>query len=304
MVSKTLFTAAVVAAVGANAQLDGIISSIAAQISNGLVSGRKDGVPESQAASEVGEILSVINRNSDVQNLFSEAGGLVLGGINSNGVISFASAAQASLAALQGSEDGKTLEALISSHGSDLDGPKAYTIITNNLSPVLNLVIPQISSLSAGDQNVASAVNQLTDAAKGVVAKYGLDGSSAAPATSAVSSVSETASVVVSSSTIVSSSVVAVSSSVAESSIASGSVSPSVVSSVSTVVSTASAASSAATASDSGAVVTTTHTASATTHTSSASHSASSSVPQVNGQGQNTVQIIALGGAAAALFLL
>lgn len=281
MVSKTVLAATVVAAAGANAQLDGIISSIAGQISAGLVAGRRDGVPESQAASEVAQILTVLNGNSDVKNLLSQAGGLVLGGINSSGVVSFASAAQASIAALIGSPDGTTLDALISSHGSDLNGPKAFSIISGNLSPVLNLVVPQISSLSAGDANVASAVNGLLGSASSLVGKYGLldsaAASSAAPSSSAAASSA------------------APSSSAAASSAAPSSAAPS-----SAAPSSAASSSHASSAAPSTSAAPT----SARPSTTSAAPSSSSSVPQVNGQGQITVQLAAVGGAAAAAAVL
>lgn len=261
--------ALILAAAGANAQMDGIISSIAGQISAGLVSGRASGVPESQAASEVSEILGIFNANTDVKNLLSQGAGLVLGGINSDGVISLASAAKASISALENSNDGKSLEALISAHASDLDATKAFTIITSNLSPVLGLVLPQIASLSQGDQKVASAVNDMTSAALSLVDKYGLlkggSGQAAASSTSAAGSAVESAS-----------------SAVASASSAVESASSAVESATSAVESTAS---------DSAASVPT-----GTAH---------STVNQVNGQAKNSVQIVVAGAAVAAglLFL-
>lgn len=173
MVSKNIVAATVVAAAGANAQMvDGIISSLAAQISNGLVAGRKSDVPESQVASEVGEIMAIVHTNSELQNVFTEAAGMVLGGINSDGVISFISLAEASIAAFQQGEDGKSFDSLVSKHITDLDAPKALDNVQNNLAPVLNLVVPQVSSLSAGDENVASAVNGFLSTGAAIIKKY------------------------------------------------------------------------------------------------------------------------------------
>lgn len=253
------------AVAGVNAQFDEIISSIAGQISAGLVSGRRDSVAESQAKSEVDQIMNIVTNNSDMKNLFSEGAGLVLGGINSKAVVSFASAAQASLTALEGSNDGKSLDGLISSHGSDLDVTKAFTIIESNLSPVLGLIVPQISSLSGGDQTVASAVNGLTSAAISLVGKFGLLDNAAA--TSAASSAASS----------VSSAVASATSSAASATSAASSVASSAASSASSAVKSSSAA-----------------------PTDTASGTTSSTITQINGQNKNSIGLVVAGAAAAA----
>lgn len=200
MVSKKVVAAAAIATVGVSAQVDAIIKSVAAQISNGLVAGRKSGVPESKAASEVGEIMSALNKNSDIQNLLTTVANCVLDGINSQGVVSIGSVAQASLAGFEGSQDYQTVSSLIAAHVTDLDPAAGFKSVSQNLAPVLNLVLPPISSLSAGDQNVASAVNNVKSMAVSVFAKFGLLGevtttsSKPASSTAGTSSASATAS--------------------------------------------------------------------------------------------------------------
>lgn len=198
MVSKKVVAAAAIATVGASAQVDAIIKSVAAQISNGLVAGRKSGVPESKAASEVGDIMSALEKNSDIQNLLTSVANCVLDGINSQGVVSIASVAQASLAGFEGSQDYQTVSSLIAAHVTDLDPAAGFASVSHNLAPILGLVLPPISSLSAGDQNVASAVNNVKNMAVSVFAKFGLLGEVATtsnmPASSTLSSASASAS--------------------------------------------------------------------------------------------------------------
>lgn len=194
MVSKKIVTAAAVATVGVNAQVDGIIKSIVTQISNGLVAGRKSGVEEAQASSEVAEIIAALNKNSDVQNLLTSAANVVLDGINSDGVINLVSGAKASLSAFEGSGDYQTVSSLIAAHITDLDASAGLASVSKNLAPVLNLVIPPISSLSAGDKNVASAIDMALTDAYALLGKFGLgpDAGAAAP-TSAAGSASASA---------------------------------------------------------------------------------------------------------------
>lgn len=192
MVSAKIVTASAIAAVGVSAQVDGVISSIVTQISNGLVAGRKSGVPESQASSEIAEIVAALKKNSDVENLLTSAANLVLGGLQSDGIVKLAAGAKASLAAFEGSGDYQTVVSLISAHVSDLDTKAGFASVTMNLAPILNLVIPPISSLSVGDQNVASAVNEIEGLALGLLGKVGLIGGVDTPAATASATASAT----------------------------------------------------------------------------------------------------------------
>lgn len=192
MVSKRIIAATAVATVGANAQVGGIVTSIVGQISAGLVAGRASGADSAQVASEVGQIISALNANTDVDNLFTEAAQFVLGGIDSAGVISIIGAASASLAAFEGSPDFSSVLSLVGAHISDLNPDAAIASVSANLSPVLGLVLPPISSLSAGDATIAAAVNGAVATVEGLystlLAAGGSKSSSAAASSVASSS--------------------------------------------------------------------------------------------------------------------
>lgn len=299
MYSKSIILATLLVASGVQAQ-NPIIQSIIGEISAGLVSGRASGVPESQAASEVNEILAVLNTDSNVQNLLSQGANLVIGGINSSNLISFASAAQASLAALQGSPDGTSVAELISSHGTDLDATSAFSIITSTLSPILQLILPSIQSLSSGDANVAAAVNDLTSAALSLVNSFGLlNPHTAAPSTTEASAASTTEAT--------STTEAATTTEAASTTEAPTSTEAPTTSAAPTETSKSAPATTEASSESAAATTEHTSTAAPTTVATKTTGTApgSTTAAQVNGVSQNSVGIVVAGAAAAAglLFL-
>jgi hypothetical protein len=199
MVSKTVIATAVIATVGVTAQVDGIINSIVTQISNGIVAGRQSNVPQAQAGSEVAQIITAINGNSDIQNLFTKAANVVLGGINSDGVLQLVDTARSSLAAFEGSDDFKSVDSLIGKYITDLNPPAAIASVQANLSPILGLVLPPIQSLSKAHQNVAASVEEVKTVGVSLLNRVGLLGTRAAASEAASTSAVETSSVAASS---------------------------------------------------------------------------------------------------------
>lgn len=303
MVSKSVIATAVVASVGVSAQVDGIISSIVAQISNGIVAGRKSDVPEEQAASEVAQIITAINANADIQDLFTKAAGAVLGGINSDGVIQLVDTARSSLAAFEGSDDFKSADSLIGKYITDLDPSAAIASVQANLSPILGLVLPPIQSLSSAHEDVAASVEEVKTVGVSLLSKVGLLGTRAAETSEAASTsaaeTSEAASSAAASS--------AAPSSAAASSAAPSSAAPSSAAASSAAPSSA-AASSAAPSShavSSKAPESTTHvTKPATSSVATVSAAPSSSIEQVNGGVAVQGGILAAGFVAAGALLL
>lgn len=298
MVSKSVIATAVVASVGVSAQVDGIISSIVAQISNGIVAGRKSDVPEEQAASEVAQIITAINANADIQDLFTKAAGVVLGGINSDGVIQLVDTARSSLAAFEGSDDFKSADSLIGKYITDLDPSAAIASVQANLSPVLGLVLPPIQSLSSAHEDVAASVEEVKTVGVSLLSKVGLLGTRPAETSEAASTSAVETSEAASS---------AAASSAAPSSAAASSASPSSAAPSSAAASSA-APSSAAPSShavSSKAPESTTHvTKPATSSVATVSAAPSSSIEQVNGGVAIQGGILAAGFVAAGALLL
>lgn len=312
MVSKKVLATTAIATAGVSAQVDGIVKSIAAQISSGMVAARKSGVDEAQAGSEVNDILTAINKNSDIQGLFTTAANIVLGGLNSDAIVTLLSAAKASLSGFDGSPDFSTVASLVSADVSDFDPSAGFENVSKNLGPVLGLVIPPISSLSATDSGVASQVNGLIGDATGLLGKLGLVGGSASASTTAESSSDSASSTTESSATDSS----ATETSATETSATETSATDSSATETSTVESSATATSEAVeTSSDSAAGVTSEGTASIITKAVSSSHTdsavatestepTSSLVSQVNGQAALKGGVLAAGVVAAGALLL
>lgn len=299
MVSKKIVAATAVATVGVSAQVDGIISSILTQISNGIVAGRSSGVDSASASSEVAEIISVLNQNSDITNLLTAAASGVLGGISSDGVISLVNGAKSSIAAFEGSEDYVTLESLVSAHSSDFDPASALASVSANLSPVLGLVLPPIYSLSSTDSNVASAVNEASTLISGIFSALGLATDRAAATTSASAEASSTAEATSTAAATSASETASASESAAESTSEAASASASASASES-------AAGTAGTtkASESTASIVTKSVSSSKTGVASATGASSTTLSQVNGQSTLKGGIIAAGVVAAGALLL
>lgn len=293
MVSKSVIATAVVASVGVSAQVDGIISSIVAQISNGIVAGRKSDVPEEQAASEVAQIITAINANADIQDLFTKAAGVVLGGINSDGVIQLVDTARSSLAAFEGSDDFKSADSLIGKYITDLDPSAAIASVQANLSPVLGLVLPPIQSLSSAHEDVAASVEEVKTVGVSLLSKVGLLGTRPAETSEAASTSAVETSEAASS---------AAASSAAPSSAAASSAAPSSAAPSSAAASSAAPSSHAV---SSKAPESTTHvTKPATSSVATVSAAPSSSIEQVNGGVAIQGGILAAGFVAAGALLL
>lgn len=191
MVSKTAITLSALSVVCVSAQVDGIISSIVAEISNGIVAGRKTNVPEAQAGSEVGQIITALNANTDVQNILTQAANVVLDGINSDGVIGFVNAARSSLAAFEGSPDFKSVDSLIGKYVTDLNPPAAISAVNANLAPILGLVLPPIQSLSSAHKDVGASVEEVKTIGVSLLNRVGLLGTQPAASEPTVTSAAE-----------------------------------------------------------------------------------------------------------------
>lgn len=286
MVSKKIVAAAAVASVGANAQASAVVTSILGQISNGIVAARKSGVNSEQAGSEVAEIMTALNANTDISNLVNSAANMVLGGISSDGVIKLIDGAKTSLAAWKESDDYNTVYSLFGKYASDLNTDVVVASVSSNLSPVLALVIPPISSLSASDQTVASSVNMaVTD----VSALYStLINASASGSASASASASATASATATATG-------------SESASASGSASESASKSSSESASKSASESSSASASSTASK---SSSAQASSNVTASSTPATTSSTQNNGQSKLQAGAIVVGIAAAGALLL
>ncbi|KAF5092554.1 hypothetical protein D0Z03_002809 [Geotrichum reessii] len=191
MVSKSAIAFSALTIICVSAQVDGIISSIVTEISNGIVAGRKTNVPEAQAGSEVGQIITALNANTDIQDILTKAANVVLDGINSDGVIGFVNAARSSLAAFEASPDFKSVDSLIGKYVTDLDPPAAISSVNANLAPILGLVLPPIQSLSSAHKDVGASVEEVKTVGISLLNRVGLLGTQAAASEPTVTSAAE-----------------------------------------------------------------------------------------------------------------